>query len=95
MDGLDALRKKYLDGILAASDEAGRAGLRLAAGGTARDVALKGRGAGPGGHHGVGGDGSGRGGLGGLGLSADGGDDREARRAEDVGECGVHGRWLG
>jgi len=41
MDGLDALKSKYLDGILGASDEAALEDLRLAAIGKKGEVALK------------------------------------------------------
>ena len=41
MDGLDALKKKYLDGILAAADEAALEDLRLSALGKKGEVALK------------------------------------------------------
>jgi len=41
MDGLDALKKKYLDGIMAASDEGSLEDLRVAAVGKKGEVALK------------------------------------------------------
>ncbi len=41
MDGFDGLKKKYLDGILAASDEAALEGIRLAAIGKKGEVSLK------------------------------------------------------
>ncbi len=41
MDGLDALKKKYLDGVLAASDEAALEDLRVAAVGKKGEISLK------------------------------------------------------